>query len=440
MEDFHLVQAGSFLVSAQKKLRLEAYLGTCVGLTIVDKKNKIGGLYHILLPEPPTPDTTYQLEVYALTGLPLFLSEIINKGAQKSRLEAVVAGGSLVAPAMPEDFYMNIGGRILNVVEDFLNTEGIPIAYSEAGGFFSCKMTLDLFTMETKVEPLGTLDPKELYPPFHLKEEDIKATILSLKPIPNVAIDILQMLKTGCYRIDLIASKVKKDQVLTAKILAFCNSPYIAPATHITSIDRAIVLLGEKNLLKVILACYCQTVLDCAVGGYSMCKGGLFRHSLITASISEALADVLKLNESEAYTAGLLHDIGKVVLDQHIHNVAPFFYRKVFLENKDIIEIERKYLGIDHNEAGKILATMWKLPEEIIEIIACHDDLNVMKEDNQLLKTVAFANIIASRFGIGNTISNVNLENQKICLSLPSLTIETFYKLLEIIVNVQKVI
>lgn len=442
MKDTSIVSSGSFVVQKSQPTLLEAYLGSCVGVTIVDRKNTVGGLYHILLPEPPHPDTTYQREAYAATGLPMFLKELLRKGADRSRLEAVVAGGALIAPAVEEDFFMNLGGRTLTVVENFLRAHDIPIVYAETGGFFSCKMTLNLSTLDTIVEPIGAQATKILPPtPLRLAPDDIKEAISRLQPIPQTALEILNMLRSGNYDIGHVADKVEKDQVITARLLGFCNSPYLASPVPVTSIERAVIFLGERRLLQMLLSTYCQAVFTTKVGGYSMCRGGLFRHALVTAHIAETIAGILNLSEGEAYTAGLLHDIGKIVLDQYISDFAPFFYRKALVEGVELTELERHYFGVDHAEAGKILAESWHIPKEVADIISMHEDTENFVRLNPMAKIVFIANLVASRFAVNNVLSRSVIDKKIVeCEEIKKFSVETFYRIVESLVHLQNIV
>ena len=133
---------------------LNAYLGTCVGVTLNDRKANVGGLIHLLLPEPTGGNTFGKPENYALTGLPIFLRTLCNEGAELERLEATIAGGALVGPLSDMDLDLDIGGRTAEIVETMLNQENIPIRNRETGGFFSCQLNLDLKTWFSYIEPI----------------------------------------------------------------------------------------------------------------------------------------------------------------------------------------------------------------------------------------------------------------------------------------------
>ncbi len=426
-----LVDSGSFHIGKVQPLILEAYLGTCVGVTLVDHKAEIGGLYHILLPEPPA-NSDFQKIVYASSGLPIFLKELLKRGAIKSRLRACVAGGALVTPVEEEDFIFNIGGHTFDIVENFLKEEKIPIEYSETGGFFTCKMCLNLSSMQTTVDPLGQVEQvKEFEKIKKPTESEILETTAKIKPIPQIALKILEMLRSEDYDVSSVAEEIKKDQVLAAKVISFCQSPLFTRRYKISSIDRALLYLGERRLLQTVLLAYCETIFTCKTGGYSMCKGGLFNHALITAYLSEALAAAQNLPGDLAYTGGLLHDIGKIVLDYYVHPVAPYFYRKVLAEGRSLIEVEKEVFGHTHTETGEILAKAWSLPEDLISVVRDHDSTDI-EDPDPILRTIAFANAIAGRFAVGKTLSGIGIDSFKDLYKFMTINRDELFKAIEV--------
>ena len=98
------VAAGSYRVDTQKPMILEAYLGTCVGVALYDSVAGVGGLIHLLLPEPAGQNSSFQPEKYASTGFPPFVQTLYNKGATAENMKACIAGGALVGPIDDSDF------------------------------------------------------------------------------------------------------------------------------------------------------------------------------------------------------------------------------------------------------------------------------------------------------------------------------------------------
>ena len=94
-------------------------------------------------------------------------------------------------------------------------------------------------------------------------------------------------------------------------------------------------MLGQNLLAKLVMSVAVKSFIDQCSTGYSLCKGGLFHHAVGTAVVAEHLAhSTRKVKPFTAYTAGLLHDIGKVVMDQYVASAYPLFYRGVFEEKK----------------------------------------------------------------------------------------------------------
>ena len=156
----HTVTSGSYMISRQKPEIMQAYLGSCVGVTLFDRKAGIGGLIHLLLPEPPSVDLTWNPEVSAVTGMPIFIDALCRQGARKERLQACIAGGALMDPVSLADLRLDIGGRTAEMAQHILQNEKIPIRQIEVGGYFSCCISLDLTTWETTIEPFVIPAPK----------------------------------------------------------------------------------------------------------------------------------------------------------------------------------------------------------------------------------------------------------------------------------------
>ena len=99
----HSVAAGSFMVGRKKPEIIRALLGSCTGVTLFDREAGIGGLSHLLLPEPPSEDLTWDPEVNAVTGMTIFIDALCRLGARKERLQACIAGDALIDPVSLAD-------------------------------------------------------------------------------------------------------------------------------------------------------------------------------------------------------------------------------------------------------------------------------------------------------------------------------------------------
>jgi putative nucleotidyltransferase with HDIG domain len=403
------VPSGSFEISHQKKEILEAYLGTCVGVAISDSRAKVGGLFHILLPEPSGTDVPYQPATYASSGFPLFLEALKDAGAKKGEMSAVIAGGALVGGLSELDLLLDIGGRTAEKVEAILSREGIHVSSTETGGFFGRRLTLDLHSLESRIEPLldrraeGNSDFRKPSP------EDIDEAICKVKPIPQIALKIIRMLRQDEYRLVDISSEIRQDQVISAKVIKLCNTAWIGLRKRVDSIERALIVLGEKKLLQLVISASAQSLFSETTMGYSLCKGGMFQHAVGTGVVAQELAAFTGRSPIDlAYTAGLLHDIGKLPLDQYMASEAPFFYMATNTADADLSLIEKERFGISHTEAGARMGARWLLPDNLVDVIRHHHYPEQATVDRALTTVVYLADLLMSKFQAGNALEKLD--------------------------------
>jgi len=430
----HHVAAGTFIVCEREPLLLQAYLGTCVGLALYCKKTGIGGIIHLLLPEPVSRASVNQPEKYASTGVPPFMESLLAKGAQQEALIASLAGGALVGPISELDLYLDIGGRTADVVRTLLMARDIELVQSETGGFFTCCLSLNMATGRCNIEPAGHHHVTEQADIKVPSTGEIKSAMDHLQPIPQVALKGLRLINEGGYAIDQIADEIRKDQVITARMLSLANSAMFAKRSPIETLDHALVYLGQDQLVKLILTAAVHSFFHQSTTGYSLCKGGLYHHSIGCAQVAEALAvKTKKVDRRIAYTAGLLHDIGKVVLDQYVAPAYPLFYRQAMEKNENVIATEKRLLGIDHTEVGHLLAKQWLFPESLIHVIRHHHQPDIEDKNKPLAVIVYLADLLLSRFHIGFELERLDTLALADLLGYIDLTIDQFGDLVDLI-------
>jgi putative nucleotidyltransferase with HDIG domain len=390
---------------------------------LFDVKNQVGGLIHLLLPEPISTEGARFPEKYASTGLPAFIQALLREGASLESMQGVIAGGALVGPLMAQDLSLDIGGRTAEIVKTILSQAGIPIIKSETGGFFTCRISLNLQTFKTEIEPIALERYKPDQKPIVPSPEKISKALDHIFPIPQVALKILRLVEEDNYDLGAIADEVKKDQVISAKTLQLCNSALFSRGKPIDTLDHAILLLGRDLLVQLVVSAAVKGFFDLKGHGYSLCKGGLFYHAIGTAQVAAILAATAgKATKASAYTAGLLHDIGKVVLDQYISSAFPLFYRNLVDLNKNSIEVEQEILGIDHTKVGRMLAEKWSFPNSLIHVIEHHHSPENEETYSNLAHMVYLADLLITKFHPGLEMERMDGNNldqrlQKIGLS-----------------------
>ncbi len=407
------VAAGQFKSGKKQTNIYQSYLGTCLGVALYDDKTHIGGIIHILLPEPPTMSTIDSPEKYASTGLPLLINELIKLGAKPENLKASIAGGALVGPISQQDMNLDIGGRSADIATAIVKTHGIKILKSETGGFFTCTLELDMNTGDTCIKPAWEYTAKNKTNFKAPSLDDIFSTIEQLKPIPQTALKIFRMFQTSRHHVTEITDELAKDQVLSGQTLKLCNSALFAGMVKIETLKDAVLLMGEEMLVKTVITAAVNTYYDqTGVSGYSLCKGGLFFHAVGVATLSEKIA--LKLESpllKIAYTAGLLHDIGKVVLDQYVADSTPLFFRRLTQKNESFLDSEKKLLGITHCEAGGILAKKWQFSDALSKVIQYHHTPTKAGKQKDLVNIIHLADFIMEKFSTGFDLERMQPED-----------------------------
>lgn len=193
----------------------------------------------------------------------------------------------------------------------------------------------------------------------------------SIPPFPAVALKALQLMAgTDTSLIDL-CNLIRPDLAFSAAILRMANSPLVAFSKNVTSVVQAATLLGFRRLRSVVITVGLKAYLQ---SSFTPLMQACWHHSLACAIIAERSAQRSSMDKDFAYTAGILHDIGRVALAAHI----PESYVRVIERGadnpQDLLQIERELCGIDHCQAGHSLVKAWNLPAAFLEITACHHD------------------------------------------------------------------
>ncbi|MBI3284553.1 MAG: HDOD domain-containing protein [Burkholderiales bacterium] len=201
--------------------------------------------------------------------------------------------------------------------------------------------------------------------------DDVVKHIRDLPTLPAIAQEMLNNLDDEDSSMDSITEKIAMDISLTAKILRLANSTYYGANSRVVTLQQATAMLGMKNVKNLIR----MTILTNnfpASGCPAFDFPGFWRHSIATAVCAELISRALHMKHDFAFTAGLLHDIGRLVLvtcfPQEYSEVLA--YRK--LNDCHLLDAERAVMQVDHVAAGLALATQWHFSDAVCDTIRGH--------------------------------------------------------------------
>ena len=236
-------------------------------------------------------------------------------------------------------------------------------------------------------------------------KENIQEIIKSVPMLSTSATRLLQLTSNPDHDMVEIVNLVKTDANLTARVLKVVNSAAFGLINEITSIDRAIYYLGERLIISIAIGDCAGKLFKKELLGYEAAGGALWKHDLRTAIAAREVVIQSEANISAdlAFTAGLLHDIGKSLISDFLQGSAPEAIELINShDSQDYLEAEEKIIGIDHTEAGFELAKAWQLPEELAEVILYHHQpANASEEFRPLVYAVHLGDNIAMMGGFG---------------------------------------
>lgn len=233
-------------------------------------------------------------------------------------------------------------------------------------------------------------------------QQDIISRVGTLPPLPDTAVKLMEVINDPSSSVDEIVEVIRYDQAVTADVLKLCNSAYFGLSRNITSLNEAMLRLGTVKVLQLVMSVHTSSILANEQRGYGLDPGVLWRHSVAVALAASIVAQKINLtNVNLVFTGGLLHDIGKVVLNEYVAEEFGKILGLVKENRLSFVEAEHQVLGYSHQEIGGKIARMWKLPDPIVRCIRYHHDPGDLETPDPLIDAVYLANCVCLMLGIG---------------------------------------
>lgn len=240
----------------------------------------------------------------------------------------------------------------------------------------------------------------------HIKQriENTINNIAALPTIPEVATKILNMVNDPDVSFKAVAEEISKDQAMTTNILKLCNSAYFSKGKEISSIDRAIVTLGIREVTNIVMVVAAKPLLDKFVIGYDLAKGELWKQGLLVGTMAKKIA--LQRNRRDiadiVFTGGIIHNIGKTVLAIFVQNTYNDIMNEITSKNITFSEAEKSIMGYSHEEISEKILEKWNFPPVLMAIARYYSEPeSAPQQFKQEVSIVHIANTISIMAGIG---------------------------------------
>jgi putative nucleotidyltransferase with HDIG domain len=234
----------------------------------------------------------------------------------------------------------------------------------------------------------------------HLHE--LVASISNISTLPTVAARIMEVVNDSTASASDLKDVVECDPALTARILKTVNSSYFSVQSRVGNLQHAISLMGFNTVRNLAVTHSVSGIFkrESEVASYS--RMDLWRHMVSVGMSARMIARRLKNPQfEEAFMAGLLHDIGVVLLDEHAHEAFCTAVISV-TPDRELCVCEREVFGFDHSDLGATVADQWRFPESIIEGIRWHHTPQASSEANRSMVCIlSLADFLCAQKGIG---------------------------------------
>ncbi len=242
------------------------------------------------------------------------------------------------------------------------------------------------------------------------KLDQILENVDQLRPMPTSVTRVLRAMDDPTVSGGMIADLIGLDQALSAAVLQMANSIGLGYDTSCAALNEAVMRLGFRRIKTILFGASSAGPLSKRLNGYRLGAGELWNHSVATAVTAQWLSQTFRYpNPEEAYVAGLLHDIGKLVLDQFVLDDYGKIVEMMQTQKMPLWEVEEQSLGIHHAEVGSLMAKKWHFPMVLVDAIQYHHAPSLAQGKPELPAIINIANSFTSQreMGLADLYSSV---------------------------------
>lgn len=237
----------------------------------------------------------------------------------------------------------------------------------------------------------------------------ILKSINTIPAFPATGNKVSQLLNKTDYSVLQVVNVIKFDPSITANILKMANSAYFGSQHKISSINEAVMYLGQKNLLRAIQTAGISKYYKKGASGYFDKATDLWEHSVAVALMSQILSKKITGEENATlYTASLLHDVGKIIMGEFVSEELKKITMLVTEQHMSFLEAEEMVLGINHADLGGKIAEHWNFPIEIRDAISFHHRPDLLEKEDKIMPWIVYmADEACLMMGIGSNVEGL---------------------------------
>jgi HD-like signal output (HDOD) protein len=260
-----------------------------------------------------------------------------------------------------------------------------------------------------------------------IEKRQLVGVIRQLPTMPRALVEMQRLLKQQNVNSERLERIILTDPALTANILRLANSAAFGLTRKVANVSQAVTLMGQRALSNLAHTAAFSQAIPKEFPGYRITAAQFLRHSFAVGVLAEALGAACRMPQSEPfYVAGLLHDIGKLVLGAYVAKHDSELLQ--ILESKSLafVQIERELLGIDHCQVAMWVGEHWKLPVELLGAARWHHAPDESRPETQAIADVVHvADLMAHTLGFGADVGELARSTAKGSLERLSLDVDT---------------
>jgi HD-like signal output (HDOD) protein len=224
----------------------------------------------------------------------------------------------------------------------------------------------------------------------------------NLPTLPTVFAEVDRLCKNPDVGADELSNVIETDPSITLKLLSLANSAFFGFSRKINTVHEAISLLGNKTVQNAILNISVYEATKDLGDSAGLDKKAFWAHSAGVGSVARFICKEMKIDRDEAFTAGIVHDMGKIVLDALYADFYREVLAKVAQEGVGIYQAEDEIIGLAHTRIGEELAETWNLGPELVAAIAHHHLPKRAEGDAQIAHLIHVGDCVTRKLGVGS--------------------------------------